>query len=104
MNKSTLKGNWNQLKGSIKQTWGNLTDDDLAHIDGSFDKLVGKIQERYGHLKDEVETQVNEWISNAHHHHDKQDKVKAVDTVDTNDAQVNTHSTTIEPNITDPKI
>lgn len=92
MNKSTLKGNWNQLKGSIKQTWGDLTDDDLAHIDGSFDKLVGKIQERYGHIKDEVETQVNEWLHKSHH------EDKRVD-----DVTVNTDST-VDPTTPDSKV
>ncbi len=61
MNKDTFKGEWNQLKGKIKQEWAELTDDDLMHAEGSFDKLVGKIQERYGQTKDKVEQQVREW-------------------------------------------
>lgn len=61
MNKDTLKGDWNQLKGDIKQKWAELTDDDLTHAEGSFDKLVGKIQERYGHAKEKVEKELNEW-------------------------------------------
>ena len=61
MNKDTFKGEWNQLKGKIKQEWADLTDDDLTHAEGSFDKLVGRIQERYGHTKDKVEQQVREW-------------------------------------------
>ena len=61
MNKHTIKGDWNQLKGSAKQKWADLTDDDLMHIEGSRDKLVGKVQERYGHSKDDAERQVDEW-------------------------------------------
>lgn len=61
MNKHTLKGDWNQLKGSAKQKWADLTDDDLLHVEGSRDKLVGKVQERYGHSKDDAERQVDEW-------------------------------------------
>ena len=61
MNEHTLKGDWNQLKGSVKQKWAALTDDDLLHIQGSRDKLVGKVQERYGHSKDEAERRVDEW-------------------------------------------
>lgn len=63
MNKDTFKGEWNQLKGKIKQEWADLTDDDLTHAEGSFDKLVGRIQERYGHAKDKVEQQVREWLT-----------------------------------------
>ena len=49
MNVHTLKGEWNQMKGAVKQKWAELTDDDLTHIEGSRDKLVGRVQERYGH-------------------------------------------------------
>lgn len=57
MNNVTLKGQWNQLKGAVKQQWGKLTDDDLAVLDGTRDKIVGKIQERYGIAKDEADRQ-----------------------------------------------
>lgn len=61
MNKQTLKGEWNQLKGSVKQKWADLTDDDLTHIEGSRDKLVGRLQERSGRTKEEVEREVDDW-------------------------------------------
>lgn len=71
MNNDTLKGDWKQVKGSAKQQWAELTDDDLTHIEGSWDKLVGKVQERYGHAKDVVEREVNEWRAK----HDVQSKL-----------------------------
>ena len=61
MNSETLKGEWNQLKGSVKQKWADLTDDDLTHIEGSRDKLVGRLQERSGRNKEEVEREVDDW-------------------------------------------
>lgn len=61
MNSETLKGEWNQLKGSVKQKWADLTDDDLTHIEGSRDKLVGRLQERSGRTKEEVELEVDDW-------------------------------------------
>lgn len=61
MNNQTLKGDWNQLKGSVKQKWADLTDDDLTHIEGSRDKLVGRLQERSGRTKEEVEREVDDW-------------------------------------------
>ena len=61
MNKNTLKGEWNQMKGSAKQKWGELTDDDLDYIEGSRDKLVGRLQERYGHAQDQAEREVDDW-------------------------------------------
>jgi uncharacterized protein YjbJ (UPF0337 family) len=46
--KLNLKGNWNVVKGKLKQSYGQLTDDDLAYSDGKDDELVGRIQKRLG--------------------------------------------------------
>jgi uncharacterized protein YjbJ (UPF0337 family) len=46
-----VRGNWNQLKGKVREKWGLLTNDDLEHIAGHKDRLIGKIQERYGKAK-----------------------------------------------------
>lgn len=61
MNQDRLKGNWKQLKGSVKERWGRLTDDDLDRIDGMREQLVGQIQERYGIAKDKAQAQLDEW-------------------------------------------
>ena len=61
MKEHTLKGEWNQMKGSVKQKWGELTNDDLDQIEGSRDKLVGRVQERYGHSKEDAERDVDNW-------------------------------------------
>lgn len=61
MNSDEMRGKWNQMKGSVKQQWAKLTDDDLTAIDGSRDKLIGKIQERYGITKEKAEQQLGEW-------------------------------------------
>jgi uncharacterized protein YjbJ (UPF0337 family) len=49
-----LKAKWKQAKGSIKQKWGRLTDDDLEFIAGKRDELIGKVQERYGITMEEA--------------------------------------------------
>jgi uncharacterized protein YjbJ (UPF0337 family) len=61
MNWDQIEGKWTQMKGSVKQKWGKLTDDDLKVIAGSRDKLVGRIQERYGIKKEEAQRQCDEW-------------------------------------------
>ena len=43
-----LKGNWNVVKGKLKQAYGDLTDDDLSYSEGKDDELVGRIQKRLG--------------------------------------------------------
>lgn len=61
MNWDTVEGNWKQLKGRVRETWGKLTDDEVEQIAGKRDRLVGKVQEKYGLARDEVERQVNDW-------------------------------------------
>jgi uncharacterized protein YjbJ (UPF0337 family) len=62
MNTDQLQGKWKQLKGSIKERWGKLTDDDIDVINGKNEQLVGKIQEKYGIAKEEAQRQVDEWM------------------------------------------
>jgi uncharacterized protein YjbJ (UPF0337 family) len=62
MNEDTLKGQWNQLKGKVREKWGNLTNDDLNVIQGQSEQLVGLIQERYGIARAEAERQVKDWL------------------------------------------
>ena len=51
-----MKGNWNQIKGSLKEQYGELTDDDLTYTEGKEDQVIGKIQEKTGKTKDEIKS------------------------------------------------
>ena len=61
MNKEQLQGQWQQVKGKVKEKWGKLTDDEITQINGKYDQLIGKIQERYGCKKEQAEEQFNSW-------------------------------------------
>lgn len=63
MNRDQIAGKWKQIKGSAKEQWGKLTDDELTQIEGNADKLAGKVQEKYGVAKEEAEKQVNDWMA-----------------------------------------
>jgi uncharacterized protein YjbJ (UPF0337 family) len=65
MNSDQLAGKWKQVKGSVKQQWGKLTDDDLDVINGRQESLVGKLQERYGIAKEEAQKQADQWLNAA---------------------------------------
>lgn len=65
MNWTTIQGNWNETKGTIKSKWGRLTDDDLMQVQGNRDRLVGVIQQKYGIAREKVEEQLNEFLSNG---------------------------------------
>jgi len=66
MNRDQIAGNWKQAKGTVKEKWGQLTDDDLTMIAGKRDQLIGRVQERYGLAKDEAERQVKDWERTLH--------------------------------------
>jgi uncharacterized protein YjbJ (UPF0337 family) len=62
MDWNRIEGNWKNAKGKVKEKWGQLTDDDLAQINGRRDQLEGKIQQRYGLAKDLVRKDVDDWL------------------------------------------
>lgn len=56
-----IKGDWNIIKGNLKQKWAKLTDDDLQFIEGKQDELVGRIQKRTGESSEAVEAAIKEY-------------------------------------------
>lgn len=59
VNADMFQGKWKQLRGRAKQVWGDLTDDDLAKVDGSYDRFVGVLQEKYGYSKEEAQEKID---------------------------------------------
>ncbi len=49
-----LKGNWNIMKGNLKEKYGELTDDDLVYVEGQEDQLLGRIQKKTGQAEDKL--------------------------------------------------
>jgi len=60
MNENELKGNWQNMKGKVREKWGKFTDDDIEVIAGKKDQLVGKLREHYGHAQADAERLVDE--------------------------------------------
>ncbi len=54
MDKTELKGKWNELKGKLKQQYADLTDDDLLYVEGKEVELYGRIQQKVGKSKEEI--------------------------------------------------
>lgn len=55
-----LKGNWNILKGNLKEKYGELTDDDLTYIEGQEDQLLGRLQKKTGQAEDTLRKELFE--------------------------------------------
>ena len=58
--KLQIKGNWNEIKGKLKQKYGQLTDDDLTFAQGKEDELLGRLQQRLGRDKEELRKAIEE--------------------------------------------
>jgi uncharacterized protein YjbJ (UPF0337 family) len=55
MNRYILRGKWLEIKGSIQEKWGKLTDNDSGEIEGKNTKLLGLLQKKYGYIRDKGE-------------------------------------------------
>jgi uncharacterized protein YjbJ (UPF0337 family) len=64
MNQNILEGKWKQLRGSVREKWGQLTDDEVDQIAGNRDRLSGFLQERYGYTQLEAEQQIDDFLTN----------------------------------------
>jgi uncharacterized protein YjbJ (UPF0337 family) len=63
MNWDRLQGSWKQLKGTVKEKWGKLTDNELDQIAGQREQLLGLLLEKYGLAKEEAERQLEELLT-----------------------------------------
>ncbi|MCI0445741.1 CsbD family protein [bacterium] len=67
MNTDWMEGNWNIVKGKVKEKWGKLTDDDLDVIKGKRDQLIGSIQKRYGYAREQAEREADDFARELEH-------------------------------------
>ena len=58
MEKLEVKGAWNEMKGKLKQKYGDLTDDDLTYEEGKEDEMYGRLQQKLGKTKEEVRDEI----------------------------------------------
>jgi uncharacterized protein YjbJ (UPF0337 family) len=54
MNTLSMKGNWKEVSGKLKQQYANLTDDDLLYKEGKDEELLGRLQQKLGKTKEDV--------------------------------------------------
>ena len=61
-NLDILEGQWKRIAGKAREQWGNLTDDDLARVEGRAERLAGLIQEKYGVALEEARRSAHEFF------------------------------------------
>jgi uncharacterized protein YjbJ (UPF0337 family) len=58
--RTQLEGKWDQMKGRVKEQWGDLTDDEIDQTEGRWDRLVGTIKEKTGETQEAIERKLND--------------------------------------------
>lgn len=61
MNDLIVKGNWNEIKGKMKQKYGDLTDDDLTYVEGKEDEMLGRLQKKTGKTKEALKREIESY-------------------------------------------
>lgn len=62
MNEAILEGNWDKIKGRLRETFGDFTNDDVESIKGSYEKFEGKLKEVYGYKKADAQQQIEKFL------------------------------------------
>jgi len=57
------EGTWDRIKGKIRETWGDLTDDDVDQARGNFEQFAGRVKEKTGESAEEIQRRFREWTS-----------------------------------------
>lgn len=61
MDRLQIKGNWNEVKGKLRQEYGDLTDDDLQYAEGKEEEILGKLQQKTGKTREELIDRINSY-------------------------------------------
>ena len=64
MNTQAIQGQWNTIRGKVKEKWGQLTEDDLQMLGGSIEHVIGKIQRKTGEQREKIEHFINGLVTN----------------------------------------
>ena len=65
MNRDIFEGKWKQMRGQVKEWWGQLTDDDLDRAAGKAEQLIGLLQQKYGYSREQAEQEFNRRLEEA---------------------------------------
>jgi uncharacterized protein YjbJ (UPF0337 family) len=63
MNWNIIEGKWKEVSGSLREKWGDLTDDEIQSLSGKRDQLEGVIQTKYGITQEQAKQQIDEWAN-----------------------------------------
>lgn len=75
LNQEQIKGKWTEIKGGIRNLWGDLTDDDIEKAKGNIQSLSGVVQQKYGEKKEEIKAKLDRLLDSFENETDKSMKI-----------------------------
>lgn len=63
MNSDIFEGKWKQIRGNVREWWGEITDDELERVNGKRDQMIGLLQEKYGYTRAKAENELDRRLS-----------------------------------------
>lgn len=58
MEKDIIKGHWKEIKGKLRQQWGQFSEDEISEMVGTYEELIGQLQKKYGYGKDQAKKEI----------------------------------------------
>ena len=65
MNHIAFTNHWDQIKGKLKQRFGQLTDDDLVFVEGKAEELLHRLREKLAMSEEDLERVLDELYHEA---------------------------------------
>jgi uncharacterized protein YjbJ (UPF0337 family) len=62
-NQDQVSGKWKEIKGELRKTWGEITDDEFERTKGDIESISGLIQKKYGTTKENFNRKLNDIFS-----------------------------------------
>jgi uncharacterized protein YjbJ (UPF0337 family) len=57
------EGRLDRIRGRIRETWGDVTDDDFDRAQGSTENLIGRIKEKTGDTAENIQRKLDELMN-----------------------------------------
>lgn len=58
--KQEMQGKWKEIKGGLREKFGQITDDEFEKVGGNYEQLVGMIERRSGEARRNIETYLDQ--------------------------------------------
>lgn len=65
MDRDLIEGKWTEIKGQLREAYGDLTDDDVEEAKGDREQMEGVLQQKLGKSKDDVRATVDRILNSV---------------------------------------